>query len=408
MDISDYATHLELRIKGRKFQVACINSETRLDTKRKAFTAFELQLVDSDSTTSKPLTKPFHRRYHQFRQLSSHLTSYNFEHPNVPDSGGLFNTSTTEWLVEQRKKSLVAWINQLLDTIEITAVRGRQKAESRLGMDTADSPPTQHSSRTLSPGPPARPIRTAARAIMEFLHPRPEVDPGGDAADYLANMPPTPMNGVGGGMRRRISRSTPTLSRAAQFNSSWSAGKETTARLTTPSTSSTPSSLLTARGGDTATHFLQSDGSESERESEGEGEGEGDDWSERGSWSGSDGGSGSGGGGGGGGGFENGSGGSGGVSADRNSNTYNQDSNKNIDDNNNNNNAWTNIFSMVEILVMVVIILMKTTMPATSYLLLLEVFVRITVIYRLYCLRIFSYNRLMQWIKTWSRKKNKR
>jgi hypothetical protein len=234
MDISDHTTRLELRIKGRKFQVVCLNTETRLDQKRKPFTAYHLQIVDKNKI---PLAKSFHRRYHQFKQLSSHLLSYNFEHPKVPDSGGLFNTSTTQWLVEQRKVSIVRWINQLLDTIEITAIRGRQKAESRLGLKTpgtspVTSPVTSKRRPSRRPPPHARPIRQAARAIMEFLNPRPEVDPAGTKYNdeieeedrrILEEMPPTPMSlfnsvALGGGG----SGGSGGSDQLSQLNSSWS------------------------------------------------------------------------------------------------------------------------------------------------------------------------------------------
>ena len=198
--MADDTTNLELRINGKQFSVKCLAAETRLDKRRRAFTVYKLQLIQSGARNStKPLTKPFFRRYHQFKQLSQHLLSYNFDHPPVPHSGGFFNTSTTEHLVKLRMKSLIVWINSLLDTIEIGAVRGRQKAESRLGLNPKDiiSPKT---SPRMSRGSPAlktltRPVRKAARAIMAFLHPRPGVDPGGSISD-LSNMPPTPVGSI--------------------------------------------------------------------------------------------------------------------------------------------------------------------------------------------------------------------
>jgi len=202
MDIAQSTAHLELRIKGKKFRCICMGAETRLDTSRRAFTVYTLQLVECG--VSAPLTPPFHRRYHQFRQLSQHLDSYQFEHPPVPNSGGIFNgvfhgvfnTSTTEWLVEKRKKSLIIWINALLDAVEITAVRGRQKARSRLGLEGPLSPTRNNAAalRILSPRP-TRFVRKAARAIMAFLHPRAEIDPGG--LNDLAMMPPTPQSSIG-------------------------------------------------------------------------------------------------------------------------------------------------------------------------------------------------------------------
>ena len=227
------------------FQVECLGAETRLDTKRRAFTAYALHLVENhdtrSSSSSLPLSRPFYRRYHQFKQLSHHLRAFGFEHPSVPDSGGLFNTSTTEWLVEQRTSSLVVWLNSLLDTIEITALRGKQQRHARRNSSSRGS-----SSSMMPMASPKRAVRKAACAIMAFLHSCPEVDPGGDADD-ISNMPPTPV-GSFQGLKTLVSGggsggTSANDARVHALNASWSAGLQSSSF----SSSNRASSPLTSR-----------------------------------------------------------------------------------------------------------------------------------------------------------------